>query len=349
MTKFFAVIVLLFGLLKSSSCSLNVQCYSNDVHRRILFTGPHVPGKSCFIFDWPSSSERQESYDFSVDYAQNIDITKIELHGEPGSPSVPLEVKRIPNEIFTVFPELTRFYAHIALTFLDYKDFRNAMNLTDICIYSGNIKTLSSTSFSPVSQPATQSINEDHTPVFPLHKLYALRLYNNGIDEIEDKAFFGLTRLLTLRIERNSLTAIRRHTFAGLPSLENLSLRGNKIETIEDGSFELPALLTLMLEKNKLKRLSENVFSQLSPNLEGIALGYNDLVHVGRSLYALSKVKVIRLERNRGNGIDDLDTKILDKMSSLYFVTLPNDEMLTYRNVSPTINFSFNDTSGLIG
>lgn len=63
--------------------SLDVNCISVNEYR-VLFTGPIQEGKACYIYEWPSSNQQQETYNLQARYANPNEIVKVDFQGEPG-------------------------------------------------------------------------------------------------------------------------------------------------------------------------------------------------------------------------------------------------------------------------
>ncbi|XP_043280846.1 leucine-rich repeat-containing protein 15-like [Venturia canescens] len=141
-----------------------------------------------------------------------------------------------------------------------------------------------------------------------LKKLVSLNLYKNNLTSLESGIFGNLKNLKYLNIGFNEFTKIRPDFFRGLSvtlqmlyldfnrieSLESgtfinvpkhrLSLRGNKITTIQKGSFNLPHLQELNLEANALSILDGDAFESLS-NLRFLTLRKNCIKKIVNFLF----------------------------------------------------------------
>lgn len=307
------LISLLFvlGLLDCGLCLVKVTCESK-IREAVKPTTD-----TCYFIDFPPSNTNQEIYNIAVDYTEASKIIKVAFVSSP-------TVKYIPSSIFNTFPNLTTLSMSTNLEELNPDDFVHAINLYELNLNANQLKIIRNTVFSHVARMAQSwaypaditKISVDR--VFPLHKLSILNLGQNAISEIEDNSFFGLNNIWDLQLKENHLKVVRRHTFAGLPSLVFLGLDNNRIETIEDGAFDLPSLEMLKLYQNKLKTLSDVVFDGLR-QIQVILLDRNELEHIGRSLYGLSSIDIIFLNENR---IQDIDLTAFAQMPELEHLEL---------------------------
>lgn len=285
---------LVLVLLDHGQCVLDVACesrisnqYPSDEH-------------SCFILEF--AHPNQKTVDFVVDYAQPSDIQRIEF-AQTGN------VKFIPRQIFTTFPNVLYFRMNTNLSEIDANDFASALNLYTLTLGHNKLQIIRNDVFSFYARMS----NMRQYAVYPLHKLSILFLDGNEIVEIEDYAFYGLDNLFHLELQDNQLTVIRRQTFGRLPSLSILNLSNNKIEFLENGAFDLPALETLLLGRNQLKRLSETDF-QLLPKISMLNLDDNGLERIDQALYGLESIRTISLNRNH---IEDIDLAAFAKLPHL--------------------------------
>lgn len=295
-TTRFVSVPLVLVLLDHGQCALDVECesrissrYPSDEH-------------SCFILEFPHFNPHENTLDFFVNYAQPSDIRRIEFV-ETGN------VKFIPREIFTTFPNVLYFRMNTNLSEIVADDFANAQNLCTLKLGYNKLQIIRNDVFSFYARMSNKRLYA----VYPLHKLSILFLEGNEILEIEDYAFYGLDNLFHLELQDNQLTVIRRQTFGSLPSLNILNLSHNRIEFIENGAFDLPALETLLLGRNQLKRLSETDFQRL-PKMNMLNLDDNGLERIDQALYGLESVRTISLNRNR---IEDIDLAAFAKLPHL--------------------------------
>lgn len=276
----------------------------------------------CHIKQFPLSTTKQESFFFHVNYAQPSEIEEVHI-GATARIMRTLNtnnVQNIPPEIFSDFPNLRYFRMSTNLKELTSEDFAHATNLTSLNLSDNKLKIIQRNVFSPIAKMTLSTqLHQNDVPkmhdgaVFPLHKLRELSIERNELSEVEANSFYGLNNLFDVNLSGNQLTTICSRTFAGLPSLNSLDLTENKIEIIEEGALDLPALKQLNLARNKLTRLTDAIFGRL-PKLESIIFDFNSLEYVGQALSGLANVADISLDRNN---IQDIDLGAFAKLPSL--------------------------------
>lgn len=312
--------LIFFALLDGGLCVVNIICEDQSSSQS---PDNQIEKKVCTITTAisPLFEPTQQTFSIHVDYAQPSEIEVVYIkqkqcrRSDCDTPS--FYMTDIFPELFKVFPNLAKLGVKTNLSEINSGDFNHAINLTSLHLDKNNLKIIKNTVFAPQTNETLLNPDGDD---FPLRKLLKLWLEENLISEIEPNSFYNLKSLNLLSLSKNELTIIRRETFAGLAMLECISLDGNKIETIEDGALDLPALLELDLSENKLKRLSDAVFNGL-PKLEDIWLEHNDMEHFGQSVYRLKSVKECSLEENR---IVDIDLVAFAQMPNLRVLTLTN-------------------------
>lgn len=276
----------------------------------------------CHIKQFPLSNSKQESYVFQVNYAQPNEIKEVHVGATARIMRTinSNNIEHIPSEIFNSFPNLCYFRMSTNLAELNSDDFTHAMNLTSLNLSANKLTLIKSNVFSPVAKMTrSMLLHSNEVPqlrdgtVFPLHKLRELALDRNEISEIEENSFYGLNNLFDLNLSANQLATIHSQSFAGLPLLNYLDLTNNKIEIIDDGALDLPALKQLNVAHNKLTQLSDVIFDRL-PKLESIILDFNNLEYIGHALNVLTNVAEISVDRN---DIHDIDLVALGKLPSL--------------------------------
>lgn len=278
--------------------SLNYTCM-NKLSEKFPSNNHH-----CYIHTPADLNWHQQTYNFKLDYA---DPNQIERFSFRPARRVFVAAEHLVPQIFNTFPNLKQLAIEKSLKELYHDDFAGAMNLNTMWLAANKLRIIRNDVFSPITRMEQLSLSRgiprtDDT-VFPLHKLIDLSLSHNEISEIEDNSFAGLNHLLDLDLPHNRLTVIHRKTFAGLPSLHNLNLDDNKIHTIEEGAFDLPALMGLFLSENKLKTLPDGVFQPLR-NIVAIKLDDNELDSIGQSLTGIQTLQTISLKRNRIRDVD---------------------------------------------
>ncbi|CAG9856670.1 unnamed protein product [Phyllotreta striolata] len=127
-----------------------------------------------------------------------------------------------------------------------------------------------------------------------LPNLVDVILEDDNVTDIEPGAFRNLTYLYLIRIRNNNIRVIRAGVFANLPVRE-LNLMNNRIEIIDPNAFDdLPNLLILGLNENKITRISNDWFKQ-SPRVANINLEKNYITTIpDRILQNIRGVHVVK-------------------------------------------------------
>jgi Leucine-rich repeat (LRR) protein len=167
-------------------------------------------------------------------------------------------------------------------------------NLKSLCLNNNKIETLFP-KLKSGSQASTQAIQE---PQRILESLEALYLDFNGI-----------TDLLPLQLGK-------------LPSLTLLSLRGNELIKIE-GLENAISLRQLILDKNKIKTVTETSFIGLSNNLVELHIEENRLKDLN-NFYNLKHIEHLYAANNKINDVNDIERlQYLAKLNILSLINNP--------------------------
>nr|XP_022901601.1 protein toll-like [Onthophagus taurus] len=112
-------------------------------------------------------------------------------------------------------------------------------------------------------------------------------------EAIEEDVFDGFINLITIKIEFNFLREVL-NIFKYSPKIEKVSFQSNQIDSIPNG-INAPNLITLHLNNNKLKNLSENFFLN-SPNISLLELSANPIGYLPDNLlFNLKNLKRISI------------------------------------------------------
>ncbi|KAG5669790.1 hypothetical protein PVAND_000083 [Polypedilum vanderplanki] len=127
--------------------------------------------------------------------------------------------------------------------------------------------------------------------------------------------------LLTIRAEYKSISKIRKENLKNLNKLRFLDLTGNKIETIEAGSFDdLVELISLGMSNNKIKNLHENLFKNLV-KLEELYLQDNQIsLFKPKQFENLKNLKFLDLSGNQLDSVHEDIFKDLGNLEKIKFV-----------------------------
>lgn len=211
------------------------------------------------------------------------------------------DITFIPSRIFEKFSQLKSFTLPGRVENIASNDFENATNLLRLTI-GNQLRVIPDNVFTRLT------------------KLEVLNLSSNKITSIHENALRGLINLRVLKLSRNHLQKFRLRTFENTPQLEELVLNNNQIETIEDGTLQLPHLKRLDLSYNKLKEL-KNMF-QNCRNLEYLDIRSNHITLIKRSIYQLNRLQYLNLDNNR---IVDIYFRGLVRLQALEHLSLENN------------------------
>lgn len=111
-----------------------------------------------------------------------------------------------------------------------------------------------------------------------LWNLRYLNLSDNNVSWIEEGTVKHFPNLINLNLANNKLTTVSRGLLHGLNNLQVLRLDGNIIKTIDKNAFNtLSNMKVLNLTKNKLRQIANVKPVLLSPRLEELFIGSNNL------------------------------------------------------------------------
>lgn len=240
----------------------------------------------------------------TLNFNSEIDATEIqELNfWLPATSRYQWDIVFVPNKIFEKFPHLKSFTLPGRIENIASNDFDNATNLLRLTV-GNQLKVIPDNVF------------------VRLTKLEVLNLSWNKITSIHENGLKGLTNLRVLKLSRNHLQKFLLRTFENTPQLEELLLNNNHIETIEDGTLQLPHLKRLDFSHNKLKELSNFMF-QNCRNLEYLDLRSNHITIIKRSIYMLNRLQSLNLDNNR---IMDIYFRGLVRLQSLEHLSIENN------------------------
>lgn len=185
----------------------------------------------------------------------------------------------MPAVIFDQFPKYEELMIATGLRSIQKDDFVDVKYITRLFLFHNELRTVPSNTFQYTSN------------------LEVLDLSNNDITTVEDFAFNGLNNLQRISLMNNSLVNLTRNIFAGVENLKWLDLARNQIEFMDDEAFNLPKLEYLFLSRNRIQRISNNLFLS-TPNLIRIQLEQNALTRIGRAFRSLQNVSRISLDDN---------------------------------------------------
>uniref|UniRef100_A0A0P4W5L7 Protein slit n=1 Tax=Scylla olivacea TaxID=85551 RepID=A0A0P4W5L7_SCYOL len=138
-----------------------------------------------------------------------------------------------------------------------------------------------------------------HVPLHLPEDTTELRLEQNLITEVPQRAFAPFKRLRRIDLSNNQITAIAGDAFLGLKSLASLVLYGNKITELAAGVFSgLSSLQLLLLNANRITCLRRDAFADLR-SLNLLSLYDNNIKTIQNGTFdTLSSIQTLHLGRN---------------------------------------------------
>ncbi|XP_017781049.1 PREDICTED: protein slit [Nicrophorus vespilloides] len=126
-----------------------------------------------------------------------------------------------------------------------------------------------------------------------------LRLEQNEITEIPQKAFSAHKRLQRIDLSTNKINKIASDAFRGLKALKSLVLYGNKIKDLPAGIFQgLVSLQLLLLNANEISCIRRDTFKDL-PALNLLSLYDNNIQSLANGSFdSLRSIQTLHLARN---------------------------------------------------
>lgn len=123
-------------------------------------------------------------------------------------------------------------------------------------------------------------------------------LSNNEMTSISPELFKKLSKLNELDLSSNNIKLIDYHIFSANSELEVLNLAKIALSTLDERLFDNSSkMLHLDASNNRIQSLADDTFEKLG-NLEFLNLSFNDLNHVTKKTFiSLKKLKFIYLAR----------------------------------------------------
>ena len=107
-----------------------------------------------------------------------------------------------------------------------------------------------------------------------------------------------------------------------------ISLINNSIEHLpvgEAGKEQRTNVWSIDLSKNKIRKVEENVFQHIFPNIHFLGLSKNRIQHIEhRAFFGLKKLKALHLNRNQ---ICCIQKDAFNKLKNLTFLNLANNQL----------------------
>ncbi|XP_078511460.1 podocan-like [Lissotriton helveticus] len=187
-------------------------------------------------------------------------------------------------------------------------------------------------------------MEENHLSSFPADlppSLLELRLNDNNISHISDRAISSCTNLKILSLERNGITAqtIPSGTFNSLKNLQIVRLNFNQLEAVP--SNLTTSLKELYLEDNKITSIPNDVFSEPS-ELESMHLNNNQITNKRikkKAFRNMTKLETLNMASNLLKAVPKHLPKSLRKLilSGNSITSVKKDDFLKLQNLTQII------------
>ena len=152
-----------------------------------------------------------------------------------------------------------------------------------------------------------------------LSNLILLSISYNALITLQDRVFDGLRQLQYLDLTRNRISSIGFSVFAPLSNLSVMFLSGNNLTQVPRSVCRLRALRHLYLGNNRLTRLPDYCFTNLS-NLTWLSISYNALKTLQNGVFnGLEKLQHLLIGQNR---LETLQDGVFDGLTKLQYLDL---------------------------
>lgn len=204
---------------------------------------------------------------------------------------------------------------------------KNMSQLKFLVFYGCEIESIEPGAFRNVQQLAQLMISngkltEIPTGVFNGLSLERLRIHNNFIDVVGDRAFANMSKLRYLHASWNKIEYYGREWFLDSPQLEHIELQRNAIRIIPRKAFFYNSKLKkIFLDYNNIDTIQQNAFENLQ-HLEYLGLSHNRIkVIPGNAFPNGLSIKSLLLNANK---LNYLENEILRQLSVNYLAVNGN-------------------------
>ncbi|XP_068175354.1 slit homolog 1 protein [Antennarius striatus] len=206
--------------------------------------------------------------------------------------------------------------------------FHPLAELKFLSLSGNNISQLPKETFKGLSNMTTlrlnlNSLQELPTGIFDdLIKLEEVSLHDNQITHLPNDLFSKNVLLRKLFLSHNRLKSLPQGIFLNLPLLSQISLYENQLESLGPGVFGPMNLRELWLYDNKLSRVEDDTFKNLT-ELHLLVLSRNLISHVStRAFSGLDKLFEVSLHTNL---LTTLQAGTFQGLPNLFHISLENN------------------------
>lgn len=186
--------------------------------------------------------------------------------------------------------------------------------LTEINVHQERLGTVKKNWFDGMTTSTDRSDGSVPSDAFSA-KIQVVRLEDNAIARLDDRAFQGLTDLVVLSLAKNSLNDVRRSVLPETARfLTTIDLSHNALTTLPQNFFtKMPVLQKVLLYNNKMSTLDHGTFAPVFGNLDTLWVYDNPLVCDSNLNWMISSRKPRNLEgvcdspdAQRGTHLNDM-------------------------------------------
>lgn len=206
--------------------------------------------------------------------------------------------------------------------------FRSLPELSSLLVSGNNISHLPNEVFKGLSKVKTLRLNKNVLQELSagtfddLILLEELSLQNNLLTHLPPDLFSKTLNLQKLFLSHNRLTSLPQGIFINLPVLSQISLYKNQLGSLGPGVFGPMPLKELWLYDNKLSRVENDTFRNLT-QLFLLVLSRNQISHVSAGAFrGLEKIGEISLHTNL---LTSLQAGTFQGLPSLFHISLEHN------------------------
>lgn len=245
------------------------------------------------------------------------------------------------NNMWSVPDGLICPLSHLKHLNMSYNRLRDALAFHFSSSLSTRVSKKCGTSLKTVDLSGNNIDNLPPAIFSGLNQLNELKLSNNGLNLIADRAFEGLLALLKLDLSVNRLNSLPPELFNEAKNVQEIYLNNNSINVLAPGIFtELSQLLVLDLSTNELTSewINSATFKGLS-RLVLLDISYNKITKLEQNIFKdLTNLQVLRIQDNY---IENIMENTFADLKNLNTLILSNNRL------SVIDSFTFYGLNGL--
>lgn len=240
------------------------------------------------------------------------------------------------NKLFAIRPrwfsqltELTQLdMSKNRFIYIPVETFHALKKLKFLSLAANNVSQLFGDTFKGLSELKILRLNKNLLTGLPadilndLVNLEELSLQDNQITYLDHMLFSKTPKLQKLFISNNRLWSLSQGIFCNLPLLYQISLYENHLKSLSPGVFGPMALRELWLYDNKLSRVDDDTFRNLT-QLRLVVLSRNQISYVSEGAFrGLTQLGEVSLHTNR---LTSLQARTFEELPHLVNISLENN------------------------